>query len=278
MKKFATLAMALVMIVCALALPVSAVTANGTLGEVPLYKGAITLDGKKDEAYSLGLKLTTKVQDTNKGESTADVTLLHDGKNVYVLVEGKSAYPLGEYNPKYDGTKSWNTTCIELFFDWSDRAAAAADAYKYYGRLDGAIDGVYKAAGVAAEHIQMKVTVNKDAKTFVMEFVAPMRDGAATGSNVGFHVIYDSDKTMAKDKNATRTTSAITPNAGNAAEKFPSLILSNKEVKLAASTTAATTKAPSTKPTSPATFDAGIVLAVVAAAAGAGVVVSKKRH
>ena len=42
-------------------------------------------------------------------------------------------------------------------------------------------------------------------------------------------------------------------------------------------TTAATTKAPATKPASPATFDAGIILAVVTAAAGAGVVVSKKR-
>jgi hypothetical protein len=43
-------------------------------------------------------------------------------------------------------------------------------------------------------------------------------------------------------------------------------------------TTAATTKAPTTKPTSPATFDAAVVLAVVASMAGAGVVVSKKRH
>ena len=42
-------------------------------------------------------------------------------------------------------------------------------------------------------------------------------------------------------------------------------------------TTAATTKAPSTKPASPATFDAAVVLAVVASMAGAGVVVSKKR-
>ena len=42
-------------------------------------------------------------------------------------------------------------------------------------------------------------------------------------------------------------------------------------------TTAATTKAPTTKPASPATFDAAVVLAVVASMAGAGVVVSKKR-
>ncbi len=42
-------------------------------------------------------------------------------------------------------------------------------------------------------------------------------------------------------------------------------------------TTAATTKAPATKPTAPATFDAAVVLAVVASMAGAGVVVSKKR-
>ncbi len=42
-------------------------------------------------------------------------------------------------------------------------------------------------------------------------------------------------------------------------------------------TTAATTKAPAAKPTAPATFDAAVVLAVVASMAGAGVVVSKKR-
>ena len=43
-------------------------------------------------------------------------------------------------------------------------------------------------------------------------------------------------------------------------------------------TTAATTKAPTTKPASPATFDAAVVLAVVASMAGAGAVVSKKKR
>lgn len=42
-------------------------------------------------------------------------------------------------------------------------------------------------------------------------------------------------------------------------------------------TTAATTKAPAVKPSSPATFDASVIIAAVAAASAAGVVVSKKR-
>ncbi len=50
-----------------------------------------------------------------------------------------------------------------------------------------------------------------------------------------------------------------------------------KTGNIPAATTAATQKAPATSGSAAQTFDAGIVLAVVAAAAGAGVVVSRKR-
>ncbi|MBE6559913.1 MAG: hypothetical protein E7662_02205 [Ruminococcaceae bacterium] len=278
MKRLAVMAMALVMIVCALALPASAVTANGLYGNVPLYKGTINVDGKMDEIYKQGLKIeAVDYSEKYASDSRADVYLLHDGKNLYVLIDAKSGYPISDYNPKYDGAASWNTTCIEFFLDWSDAAAKAADGYKYYARLDGGLFGGYKAADKPESQTTYKVTVDKATGKFVMEFQFPMRDGAATGKNIGINMMFDSDKTMGKDKNATRSIRGILPGVGNDAQKFKSVTLSNTEVKLAAATTAATTKAPATKPTAPATFDAGIVLAVVAAAAGAGVVVSKKR-
>ena len=278
MKKLAVMAMAVVMIVCALALPASAVTANGLYGNVPLYKGTINVDGKMDDIYKQGLKIeAVDYSDKYKSDSRADVYLLHDGKNLYVLVDAKSGYPITDYNPKYDGTASWNTTCVEFFLDWSDKATKAADGYKYYARLDGGLFGGYKAQDKATEQATYKVTVDKASGKFVMEFKFPMADGAETGKNIGINMMFDSDKTMGKDKAATRTIRGIMPGVGNDAHKWKSVTLSNKEVKLAAATTAATTKAPAATGSSAKTFDAGIVLAVVAATAGAGVVVSKKR-
>ena len=274
MKRLAVIAMAVVMLVCALALPASALTANGYLGDakVPLYKGAITVDGKVDEAYKLGLKLdfNKSHNDKFKTETTAVAYLLHDAKYLYVVFDVKSAYPLAEYNPKYDGENSWNTTCLEISFDWNNDGA---DGYKYYGRIDNKIIGVKDSK---AEFVTYASKVN--GQNYVLEMKFEMQEGATTGKEVGLGTFLNSDKTMGKDKTATRSIAAVVEAySTNDAKLFKNIVLDSKEVKLAAATTAATTKAPAAKPTAPATFDAGIILAVAAAAAGAGVVVSKKR-
>ena len=277
MKRIAVLAMAVLMIVCAIA-PVSAATANGLFGDVPLYKGTITVDGKLDEIYKQGLVIPTQVYNEQyKSEATGTVYALHDGKNLYVAVAVHNVYPITEYNAKYDGTKSWNTTCVELYLDWSDKATDNKLGHKYYGRLDGKVVGASAVEGKEKEMgVTYGVVVDNAKNTYVAEFCVPMQN-ITTGANMGFNVCVNADANMGPDKNAKRTIAGITPGIGAAIASWKSVTLSNKEVKLAAATTAATTKAPSTKPASPATFDAGIVMAVVAAAAGAGVVVSKKR-
>ena len=155
MKRIAVLAMAVLMIVCAIA-PVSAATVNGLFGDVPLYKGTITVDGKLDEIYKQGLVIPTQVYNEQyKSEATGTVYALHDGKNLYVAVAVNNVYPITEYNTKYDGTKSWSTTCVELYLDWTDKATDNKLGHKYYGRLDGKVVG---ASAVEGKEKEMGVT------------------------------------------------------------------------------------------------------------------------
>jgi len=289
MKRIAVIAMAVAMIVCALALPASAATANGLWGEVPLYKGTITVDGKMDDIYAQALKIQTSKEpynEKNASEASATLYVLHDSKNLYVLIDVNNVYPITEYNPEYAGDKAWNSTAIEFFLDWTDKAAKSKDTYKYVARLDGEFYGKNLAADNLTG-ITYKVTVDKAANKYMAEFCFPFVN-VASGANIGLHCNLDADKTMGKDTAATRTIAGLIPGAGNDPTPWKSITLSTKEVKLpevtttaattaAETTTAATTKAPETPEASAQTFDAAVVLAVVAAAAGAGVVVSKKR-
>ena len=149
MKRIAVIAMAVAMIVCALALPASAATANGLWGEVPLYKGTITVDGKMDDIYAQALKIQTSKEpynEKNASEASATLYVLHDSKNLYVLIDVNNVYPITEYNPEYAGDKAWNSTAIEFFLDWTDKAAKSKDTYKYVARLDGEFYGKNLAA------------------------------------------------------------------------------------------------------------------------------------
>ena len=109
MKRISVLLIALLMI--AAVLPVNALTKNGSYGEVPLYKGAITIDGKKDAIYDKGLILPIdKYIESTKSESSGKLYILHDGSFLYVLFEAKSAYELTDYNPKYSQKDAYQTT------------------------------------------------------------------------------------------------------------------------------------------------------------------------
>ncbi len=269
MKKFLVLVLALVLVLGAI--PVSAITAKGSFGEVPLYKGTITVDGKKDAIYDKALKINTQpFNDASKGDSSAVVSLLHDGSNVYVLVECKSAYPLGDYNQTYAGGNSWNTTGLEVLFDWTNKAASQSDCWKYRTWFTGEIWYSLKSAAGDADY---KVTVDKNAKTFTAEFKFGFKEGVKTGSEVGFNLMYDSDKTMGASSNATRTIAGITPGVDNNGSLFKNITFSAKEVQADAPKTT-TTAASAT--TAPKTADASALLVLAAAAACAGCVYTRK--
>ena len=278
MKKFLVLALALV---CVLGvLPVSALTKNGSFGDVPLYKGTITIDGKKDAIYDKALKINTAPHsDSTKGDSSAVVSLLHDGSNLYVLVECKSAYALGDYNESYKDSNAWKTTGIEIITDWTNAAAGQNDCYKYKSWFTSDIWFSLKAA---KDDVEFKATVDKAAKTFIMEYKFKFLAGAKTGSEIGFNLMFDSDKTMGAKSDATRTIASILPGVDNNGSQFKNITLSSKEVKAEVATTAATTAAAKTTTTTKTTTaaktaDASVVVAVVSVVALAGIVVAKKR-
>ncbi len=281
MKRLTVIAMAVVMIVCALALPASALSANGTYGEVPLYKGGITIDGKADAIYAQGLTLdcSEDYKASFATDTTAKITLLHDGAYLYVLVDVKSGNPLTDYNPKYaSAAKAWNTTSAEVMIDWSNDAAGENDIYKLMGWFNNNIYGDFLAAGKESAVVaDYKATVDKDAKTWTAEFKLNFMEDAKTGSEIGFNVMIDSDANMGAANDAKRQICSMVPEVSNHGDKYKNVTLSTKEIKAPEATTAATTKAPAATGSSAQTFDAAVVLAVVAAAAGAGVVVSGKR-
>ena len=277
MKKIAAL-LAVVMCLCALAAPVSALTKNGSYGKVPMYKGKITIDGKIDEIYKKGLKI--EVAGDYKGipsDATGNAYLLHDGTYLYMALEVDNKYPLGEYAAANASAGSaWKETGFELYLDWKD-TGVKADTHKYMIWANGQYweDTAIPTKGELKEIKSVQDTAKK---TYVVELKVAMAQGAKTGSNVGWCVAVASntDPKAPKQEKIAVPTVLNEQLVCNRPENHFSFTLDSKEVAL--DTTAATTKAPAVKPAAPATFDAGIVMAVVAAVAGAGVVVSKKRH
>ena len=284
MKRISVLLIALLMI--AAVLPVNAITANGSYGEVPLYKGAITIDGKKDAIYDKGLILPIdKYIDSTKSESSGKLYILHDGSFLYVLFEAKSAYELTDYNPKYSQKDAYQTTGIQINMDWTNAATDGKANHKYDAFFDGRYWPSPDTPKAKEDDVEFKATVDKAAKTFVMEFKFKFQEGTKTGSEIGFNFVFDSDKTMGPDKNATRTVARLTTegNFNNGAD-YKNITFSSKEVIAAAAAAAATTKAAATAAaktgttTAAKTADASVIIAAVVVSAAAAAVVLKKKH
>ncbi len=283
MKKLIVL---ILVLLCAMTvLPVSALTANGSFGSVPLYKGGITIDGKKDAAYDLGLKVDASkdYSDKFKTDTEGQIWLLHDGTYLYMFLDVKSGNALSDYNQKYAGENMWNTTCLELMIDWSNDAKTQSDIHKlmmwYTGEITGTFLGLKKEKDLVADS---KTTVDKAAKKFTIELKLKMMEGAKTGSEIGFNAMINSDASMGPDKDATRQICATTPGVSNDGSKYLNVTLSSKEVALA-TTAAATTKAAATTAvkaaatTAAKTADASVVIAAAAVLALSAAVVLKKR-
>ena len=277
MKRISVLFLALLLIACVL--PVSALTSVGTHGEVPLVKGEIVLDGKKDAVYDQGLQLSAGgYNDATKAEqSTNTAYFLHDGKYLYICVVAHSVYPLTDYNPSYAGGPAWQTTGVELLFDFSNAAKAQADGYKIKSWYDGQI---FYALKSLEGHIELKATVDKAKQDFTMEYKVELIDGAGTGKEIGFNMMVDFDKTMGPANKPTNVRMAIN-SVYDDASKQKNLVLSDKTVTVpsaaAAATKAAATAASTAKTAAPKTADASAVIAATLIAASAAVIVLKNR-
>lgn len=276
MKKLASLLMAALMagsVIAASALTVSA--ADNSYGEVPLYKGGITVDGKIDEAYTkLGLKIDAS-KDYNaslpSGVSKADVYVLHDGSYLYFCYDVTAKYAIDPENyneAKASSANAWNTTAVEHHIDWSGNAKTNGLWAKPMLWLDGRVfcaEFEGKETEIVSEY---KTSYNKDTNSYVLEVKMPFKGDAKAGSEIGFYTMV----TVAKDwaTGGQDTIGAPTEGLANGFGKLWTITLSGTEVKLPAAAT--------TTETTPATFDAAVIFAAVAAVAGAGVVVTKKKH
>ncbi len=280
MKKLFVLLLSVMMV--AAIVPVHAITKNGILGDVPQYKGTITIDGKKDAIYDKGLILDVKEgRDQDRSESTGKLYFLHDGAALYIIFEGKSAYPLGDYNPANVNSNSYKTTALEVMIDWTNAATSNAQTKKYICWYDGQY-WAFRDNNKTTD-IEYKATVDKANKTFVMEFKCPFREGAAVGKEIGFNSMFDSDKTMGASTTSTRTIAWLYVGVDNNGAQFKNLKLSAKEVAAdttnaaAATTKAAATNAATKTTTAAKTADASVVIAAALVTAAAAAIVLKKR-
>ena len=285
MKKLLVLLFTLVII--AAVIPVSAVTANGSFGEVPLYKGTITLDGKKDAIFDKGLILDIGPwSDTYKDEkSTAKLYLLHDGTYIYAFVDVKSAYALTDYNTVYaEQPSAWKTTCIEMTIDFTNKAASKNDCFKTMLWYTNEMWFSYKSLK-DVNGIETKTTVDKTNKSFTGEYKIKLQEGAKTGNDIGFNVVVDLDANMGPKNEHNRKMLGLHINSSidNDGSKFKSVTLSSKEVAAdttaAAATKAAVTTAGAAKTgTAAKTADISVIFAAVIVSAGAAATLLKKKH
>lgn len=275
MKKILSLALVALML-AALAVPAFAAESGKAYGNVPKTSESIKVDGKMDSIYKKGLVIKSLTKTEKGADAAASFTayLLWNGKDTiycYADIVDPTYY---DHSKAATAPSAWNTDSLELFLDYSNKVARTRDQYRidllgtatYYDTktYTGKEAAPFGFAGYAAA---------KTDKGYAVEFqIKAYKEAIAGDMKVGFHLMLNDMELDGKTRNNVHSDAC-----NNTPAKFGYITLSNTAVKVDV-TTAATTKAPAQKPTSPATFDAGIVMAVVAAVAGAGVVVSKKKH
>ncbi len=279
MKKILSVMLCAIMVLT-MAASVLAVDSAKNAGTVAGTSETLTLDAKKDAAYAKGLKLVAdSIKDGTKAPGSVTYYVTYTKDALWIFAEVKDS-TLDVKNAD-EKKPSYKADSIEIMLDPTNEGKNEPDVTPWQMRIDsynlvsarkgqkGASLYLRKAEGGNADFFEAK-SVKVDGG-FNAEYKIPM-DGLKEGKKIGFNFCYN-DWTADGKTNRTGTTLLNKSSTSWTAEYYDYMVLG----KIAAQTTAATTKAPAQKPTSPATFDAGIILAVVAAAAGAGVVVSKKR-
>ena len=283
MKKVFSLLLAAALVLCAMTVTVFAAPGNASYGDVPLYKGGITIDGKMDEAYKLGLKIDASLDysDALATDTTADLYLLHDGEYLYILYDVKSAFDIdpGKYNPaNANANDSWKGSGTELYLVWNNITGATGnDVAKLEGWIDGQMWGAAGTAAAGNEYQYVdayKTTYDVAAKTYMMEWKLPMQE-TELGSEVGFYAMITSNKDMFNGAQDTICTTA--PGQANRYGQFLNITISEKEVALPEPEPVVVP--PVEEPASaPQTFDMGVIAVVSAVISAAGAAISKKKH
>ncbi len=276
MKKITSLILALLM-TASLAVTVFANADGNKWGDIPLYKGEIKLDGKIDEIYSQGLTVKLDKATSGTPKATGVAYLLWGNNKLYMAAEVTDP----EIVP-VDTTKNiYENEAIEYIVDLLNNGSTK-NAYKVMvSAQDNRLDFRYVAS---AKNAQSACTMTKTG--YIVEVVYDLAEAALVapkaGVNLGINIVID-DITGKDTRNSVGPTHKNNPGT-NDTKKYDYATLSDKEVKVEATTKpaettkpAAQTQKPAVTPAAPATFDAVTVIAVVAAASLGGVVVSKKR-
>ena len=252
----------------------------------------ITIDGKVEEAWNYAPEVELNVLKSNTSKewykdtmkagvdyAKATAKVLWDGdKTLYIL------NTIVDKTPNYTAANAWDKDGIDLFLHWENTTVAGTAKSKQYRVVS---DGSSVSKNAVAK-------ISKSGDTIIMEWSVPLDTAKIGGKVAGEYIGIDfqcNDNVLGKGaRECNLGWSDKEDKASSDASVYGQCLLSAKKVadvkaaqttaattKAPASTTAATTKAPTTKPASPATFDAGILMAVAAAASCAGVVVSKKR-
>jgi len=245
----------------------------------------ITVDGKIDEAWAYANEYavtTVKAKDDTwykdtmvSGKDYAGMTMkvLWDGaKTLYVLAEVTDATP----NKEFNGTESYKADSIEIQFELNNTMDAVAPTQWRFLSDGTQSNGTALAMGYA-----------KTEKGWLIEAAVDVEKVGGVGQYLAFDVQYNDNATGAKERQVCIAWCDSTNTSHKDASKLGQCLLGATKVadiiaaEAAKNTTTAApaTEAPKTEtPAAPATFDAAVVIAVVAAVAGAGVVVSKKKH
>ena len=229
MKKLLTSLICASMVLTAFGVSTAAAESGTAYGEVPATSESISIDGKKDEIYDQGLKITIADPDSGTPDdpTTGEAWLLWNGSDtLYAYVEVEDSDII-----IYDGTpNAWDTDSVELFLDYSNAVARTRDQY----RID--IKGV-------ATYYDTTTYTNDDAKAYGFEnwAVSEMDGGYAVefelkaynesieaDMDIGFHLMINNMVTE-----GTRGMVHSDP-CGNAPEKFGYITLSGDTVEIAA--------------------------------------------
>lgn len=256
-KHTAALLLTGAIVASALTVPTLAVKEGAKWGDIPLTKEKITIDGKMDEIYKKGLKITP---DANSGgNTTATVYYLHDGKAVYLFAEIIDPYimPISSDREK----TFWEEDGIEAMFDVTNDG-------KNFAKITAHYDGFTNTAECRnGQEKNFTSAAVKNDKGYCVEVRFDLGGIATTGSEIGLNFIND-EMTSENKRFPLRTKGGLSTNHANKPETFDYALLSATEVK----------NASAANPTAAATADVSSLALSAAALALAGFAVSKKKH
>lgn len=275
MKKIIASALLTASLITASVASVFAVETGTAYGEVPKTSDTITIDGEMDKIYEQGLVIKSLEKDEKGNDASGTFTayLLWNGTDT--LYCWADIVDPTFYEAPADA-QAWNTDSLELFLDYSNTTERNRDQYRvdnkgvatYYDTTTLTNEEClpYGFTGYAAKETDTGYSVEFSIKAYKEEISDNMK--------VGFHLMLN-DMVDANTRNNIHSDAC-----GNNPSSFGYITLSANAVTAVVADTTATPDTTTTTDDSkaPATFDVSVVLAAVAAVAGTGAVIFKKKH